>query len=46
MLCGHGQPLLVGYAAQGDVRAFIIVGPHPLRSGELDVFQVIPVILG
>ncbi len=30
-LSGHGQPLIGGDAAQGHVRALVIVVPHPTR---------------
>src|SRR5690606_2090282 len=46
MLYGHGQPLFRGKSAQSHVWALVIVGPHPLSSGALNVVQVVPVILG
>lgn len=33
-------------ARQGHIRALMIVGPHPLRGGALQMIQVVPVILG
>lgn len=45
-LCGHGQPLFWGDAAQCHVWAFVIVGPHPLRGSLLNMVQIVPVVLG
>jgi hypothetical protein len=41
-----GQMLLWGETAQGDIRAVVIVGPHPTRNEVLKFFNSAPVILG
>ena len=45
-LCGHGQALFRGDAAQGHIWAFMVVAPHPLRSELPHLVEVAPIILG